>query len=198
MARVIWHIQSSFYHLFRKNPLSARILRQENEAIRTLLQRLKNHPVKTGLDIGSGRGNSLKLIPPGDASWMAIDYSHRMIRSCRKHYANVCFVLGDARQMPFMTASFDLVLCIGVSEYLEDLNRFLGEICTLLKPGGYAVLTLAPPNMLNFFRWMIGHRIFPVRETDLKNQLIHIPFMIKARNHTVLQSQYLLMKKERR
>jgi len=194
MAKTLWHIQSSFYHLFRKNPLSARILRQENEAIKNLLQSIADHPITTGLDIGSDRRNSLELIPPGDASWMAIYYSNRMIRSCRKQFTNIGFVRGDARQMPFAVESFDLVLCVGVSEYLEDLNRFLEEIWDLLKPGGFMVLTLAPPTFLNFFRWMIGHRIFPIRENDLRISLDKIPYRMMASNQTLLQHQYLLNK----
>jgi len=197
MARFLWHIQSSFYHLFRCNPLSAGILQRENEAVRHLLASISDHPVERGLDIGSGRGNSLELIPPGNARWIAIDYSPGMVRSCPQKFPRVRFVIGDALHPPFTGENFDLVLCVGVSEYLRDLENLLEQIWQLLKPGGFAVLTISPPNVLNFFRWMIGHRIYPARETDLENHLRQIPLKVKARNQTVLQYQYLLMKEGR-
>ena len=198
MARFLWNIQSSFYHLFRHNPLSVRILQQENEAVRQLLTSISDQPLKRGLDIGSGRGNSLELIPAGTARWVAIDYSRGMVGGGRNKFPGVRFVVGDTLQLPFKDENFDLILCVGVSEYLRNLENLLKQMWQLLKPGGFGVLTISPPTVLNFFRWMIGHRIFPAREADLEKNLIHIPLTIKAKNHTVLQVQYLLMKEGRR
>lgn len=194
MVKTLWKVQSSCYHLFRKNPVSAWILKKENEAISELLKFLPEKSIKSGLDVGSGRGNSLELIPNGEGRWVALDYSSPMIRRCRPHYQEVYFILGDAREMPFKGDCFDLALCIGVSEYLENLDNFLEEIWKLLKPGGFAVLTLAPPRLLNFCRWMVGHRIYPIRDTELRNSLKNIPFAMIENSTTLLQNQYLLRK----
>lgn len=196
MAKTLWKVQSSCYHLFRRNPVSAHILRQENEAISELLKFLPEKSIKSGLDVGSGRGNSLELISDREANWVAVDYSLQMINRCRSQFQKTYFILGDAREMPFKDGSFELVLCVGVSEYLEDLDQFLGEIWSLLKPGGFLILTLAPPNLLNFCRWIIGHRIFPIREEDLRESLEKIPFRITQNSHTLLQDQYFLNKED--
>lgn len=197
MARHLWKLQSSFYHLFRSNPVSARILQQENEAIKILLKSVPEKSIGRGLDIGSGRGNSLELVINSEADWVAIDYSPQMIRRCRPIYQEVLFILGDAREMPFKGESFELILCIGISEYLEDLDQFLEEIWKLLKSGGFVILTLAPPNVLNFLRWMIGHRIYPIKEVDLRESLNNIPLTIIKLSQTLLQDQYLLKKEEK-
>jgi SAM-dependent methyltransferase len=197
MARHLWKLQSSFYHLFRSNPVSARILQQENEAIKILLKSVPEKSIGRGLDIGSGRGNSLELVINSEADWVAIDYSPQMIRRCRPIYQEVLFILGDAREMPFKCESFELILCIGISEYLEDLDQFLEEIWKLLKSGGFVILTLAPPNVLNFLRWMIGHRIYPIKEVDLRESLNNIPLTIIKLSQTLLQDQYLLKKEEK-
>jgi ubiquinone/menaquinone biosynthesis C-methylase UbiE len=196
MARHLWKLQASFYHLFRSNPVSARILQNENVAIKSLLSAIPEKNIGYGLDIGSGRGHSLELVSESEASWVAIDYSKQMIRRCRPQFQEVRFILGDAREMPFKGENFDLILCIGISEYLEDLDRFLNEIWKLLKPSGFVILTLAPPNCLNFIRWMIGHRIYPFREAKLRESLANIPLTIIRTNQILLQDQYLLRKEE--
>lgn len=196
MAKNLWKLQSSFYHLFRSNPVSTWILQEENEAIKLLFKSLPDKRIRIGLDIGSGRGNSLELFIDSETAWVAIDYSLQMIRRCRPQFQEVRFILGDAREMPFKSESFDLVLSVGVSEYLEDPDQFLREIWKLLKPGSFVILTLTPPNFLNFFRWMIGHRIYPVREADLRDSLNNIPFSITKSKRTLLQVQYLLRKDE--
>ena len=196
MAKNLWKLQSSFYHLFRSNPVSAWILQEENEAIKLLFKSLPDKRIRIGLDIGSGRGNSLELFIDSETAWVAIDYSLQMIRRCRPQFQEVRFILGDAREMPFKSESFDLVLSVGVSEYLEDPDQFLREIWKLLKPGSFVILTLTPPNFLNFFRWMIGHRIYTIREADLRDSLNNIPFSITKSKRTLLQDQYLLRKDE--
>lgn len=196
MTKNLWKLQSSFYHLFRSNPVSAWILQEENEAIKLLFKSLPDKRIRIGLDIGSGRGNSLELFIDSETAWVAIDYSLQMIRRCRPQFQEVRFILGDAREMPFKGGSFDLVLSVGVSEYLEDPDQFLREIWKLLKPGSFVILTLTPPNFLNFFRWMIGHRIYTIREADLRDSLNNIPFSILGSSQTLLQDQYLLRKDE--
>ncbi len=45
------------------------------------------------------------------------------------------------RRWPFADASFDLLLCMEVIEFVEDLDGFFSEVCRVLRPDGVAVLT---------------------------------------------------------
>ncbi len=45
------------------------------------------------------------------------------------------------RRWPFADASFDLLLCMEVIEFIEDLDAFFSEACRVLCPGGVGILT---------------------------------------------------------
>ncbi len=68
------------------------------------------------------------------------------LRSCRaKNIANVRLVHGDVEDgLPFLTASFDRVLCSDLLEHVWKRDHVLSEIRRVLKPGG--LLLLAVPN----------------------------------------------------
>ena len=51
-------------------------------------------------------------------------------------------VFGDAAQLPFPDAAFDLVLAIEVLEHLPDPRRALGELARVAKPGCTVVLSV--------------------------------------------------------
>lgn len=49
---------------------------------------------------------------------------------------------GDVAEIPLPDAQFDAVLCIHVLEHVEDDRKALGEIFRVLKPGGWALITV--------------------------------------------------------
>ncbi len=55
-----------------------------------------------------------------EASGLAIDYK-----------------VGSGEDIPFPDASFDYVACCDVLEHVDDVNRVIGEITRVLKPGGF-------------------------------------------------------------
>ena len=44
--------------------------------------------------------------------------------------------MGVAEQLPFATASFDVVVCVDVLEHVQSVPQTLSEIRRVLKPGG--------------------------------------------------------------
>ena len=54
----------------------------------------------------------------------------------------------------------NLILCVGLSEYILDLQMLATEIFRLLAADGYAIITLSPPNILNQIRKLMGHKIY--------------------------------------
>ena len=194
MSKFLWNIQAGFYRALRRNPVSAGILRQENEAVSFLLKEFLPAPVQRGLDIGSGSGNSLKLIPSGEAGWISLDYSLRMIRKSRPHFKHMNFVAGDASSLPFKTESFDLVLCIGVAEYFPDIDPFLHGLNQILIPEGFVVLTITPPRVLNILRKIMGHWFYMLTREELEKTANRNSFNIIQRTCTTIQEQYLLQK----
>jgi SAM-dependent methyltransferase len=93
------------------------------------------------LEVGSGRG--------GGASYLArhhrpkkftgADYSPQAVALCRSRHAAVphlAFAVGDAENLPFPAASFDVVVNVESSHCYGHLDRFFAEVVRVLRPGG--------------------------------------------------------------
>jgi hypothetical protein len=76
----LWNIYAKTYELLRSNPVSRIILQAEDQALKELLEQ-RIHTPKQGqaLDLGTGRGNCIKLIPPDIIKLYAIDKSFEMV-----------------------------------------------------------------------------------------------------------------------
>jgi ubiquinone/menaquinone biosynthesis C-methylase UbiE len=95
------------------------------------------------LDAGCGSGEmAAKLIERGYAVW-GIDLAAPMIRHARKLCGAACFGVADIEQIPFPDNTFDVVVSLGVIEYLESDEQALREIRRVLRPGGRAVIAIA-------------------------------------------------------
>lgn len=48
--------------------------------------------------------------------------------------------IGDVRDLPFRTDSFDAIYSMGTIEHFDETERAVGEIARVLKPGGRAII----------------------------------------------------------
>jgi SAM-dependent methyltransferase len=94
------------------------------------------------LDIGTSTGANLRLLRDlGFHDVTGVDASENALRFCRgKGLGPV--QMGDACDLPFAAASFDLVLATDIIEHVDDDARALGEISRVLAPGGKALITV--------------------------------------------------------
>jgi ubiquinone/menaquinone biosynthesis C-methylase UbiE len=109
------------------------------------------------LDLGCGSGTYLPLLATRADTVVAVDFSPAMLAEARDAcaYLAVTYIEGDATSVPLPAASFDLVICIGVLEYLPDALDGLREIARLLRPGGSAVVSV--PNARS--AWRLSERV---------------------------------------
>jgi arsenite methyltransferase len=101
-------------------------------------------PGELVFDLGSGAGTdslvaALQVGPEGAVT--GIDMTAEMIEKARKGAAklgltNATFVEGEAEELPFDDASFDVVISNGVIDLIPDKDIVFGEIYRVLKPGG--------------------------------------------------------------
>lgn len=106
-------------------------------------------PGKLALELGCGTGIFLEKVAPAGARIVGLDLSADLLAKARGRLAgapNVVLHRGDAEHMPYATSSFDTVYGSSVLHHL-DLDRALGEVFRVLRPGGRCVF--AEPNILN-------------------------------------------------
>src|SRR2546422_11749054 len=95
-------------------------------------------PCSKILDAGCGPGVMAgKLMERGYAVW-GIDFAEPMIRKARELCGSDQFGVGDVEHIPFPDNTFDVVVSLGVIEYLESDEQALREIRRVLKARGRA------------------------------------------------------------
>ncbi|HET7753650.1 MAG TPA: class I SAM-dependent methyltransferase [Anaeromyxobacteraceae bacterium] len=87
------------------------------------------------LDLGSGTGRNLPLLPAGTAA-VAVEPYPWPIERARRRAPGVPVVLARAEALPFRDGAFDCVLGGLVLCSVEDPPAALAEIRRVLRPGG--------------------------------------------------------------
>ena len=100
----------------------------------------------TILNAGAGEGSfsSLLLAIPGAARVVEMDYSYRtgaLETSDNRQHA----VAASLTEIPIKSASIDLVLCSEVLEHIDDDQSALDELCRVLTPGGWLLISVPTP-----------------------------------------------------
>jgi len=87
------------------------------------------------LDLGSGTGRNLPLLPPGTVG-IGLDPSWASLARARARAPAVPLVAGSAEALPFRAGVFDTVLSGLVFCSVPDAPRGLREVRRVLAPGG--------------------------------------------------------------
>ena len=102
-------------------------------------------PGERALDVGSGTGSEVQYFasivgPSGTAVGVEPNAGMRAVAERRAAGSTARFVDGNAYNLPFADASFDVVRCERVLQHLDDPDRAVAEIARVLAPGGRVVL----------------------------------------------------------
>jgi len=107
------------------------------------------------LDIGCGDASLSLPLLNGHNCLMLVDQSQAMLDIARSRVPagseeQVSFLQGSFMEAEFDSASFDVILCIGVLAYIRrELRRdFIAKVRALLKPGGRLILECTNLNHL--------------------------------------------------
>jgi demethylmenaquinone methyltransferase/2-methoxy-6-polyprenyl-1,4-benzoquinol methylase len=104
--------------------------------------RLANpQPGDRALDLCCGTGDLASRLQQAGAKVVGLDFSSEMLNHAvrRLSSGNVCFVRGDAQQLPFQNDSFDIVTIGYGLRNLADWEQGLTEMTRVLRPGGRIV-----------------------------------------------------------
>ncbi|NND63064.1 MAG: bifunctional demethylmenaquinone methyltransferase/2-methoxy-6-polyprenyl-1,4-benzoquinol methylase UbiE [Flavobacteriaceae bacterium] len=118
------------------------------------------------LDIATGTGDlAIQFAKKSnDASIVGLDISEGMLSVARKKIldtslqSKIDFIKGDSEAMPFEENSFDAItVSFGIRNF-ETLEKGLGEILRVLKPGGiFVILETSVPTK---FPWKQGYKVY--------------------------------------
>ena len=78
------------------------------------------------LDIGCGTGGSMRLVG-SRFRVMGLDRDKHAVKLIRDSPLPP-LIVGEANHLPIKPCSFDLVIAVGISEYLSDLDAFFREV----------------------------------------------------------------------
>lgn len=148
------------------------------------------------LDIGSGRGTWLRKLVEHGYRVLGVDYVQQIVDKANKDLkehglgSRARFVQGEALDIPFADASFDLVTDIGLMQHLKahEWPVYVNEVARVLRTSGYYLnvsLSRQTPRFLgfqpslsqngDFEKWGVSYYFFKNSEI---NELFQQQFII--------------------
>ena len=107
-------------------------------------QHLPHMTVKTILDVGCGHGMMLERLSGHGNKVFGIDITPESLRYDKAR--GLMVAEADARNLPFLSNSFDLVYSLGVIEHFSGTEQALREQVRVCRPGGIIIVVV--PNLL--------------------------------------------------
>ncbi len=119
----------------------------DRNLVRYLVSSINKDKDKILMEAGSGPGYASSLLAkvPGVKLSIALDIDPRVLAEARRRDRTIPAVIADLNQLPFKSASFDLVWNSSTLEHLEDPLPALLEISRLIKEGGH--IFIGVPNL---------------------------------------------------
>lgn len=102
--------------------------------------------VRDVVEVGCGTGRLLERLAPLARRAEGVDLAPAMVARARERGLRVRE--GDARVLPFASATFDAVLCFRCFPHVPEPARALAEMARVLRPGGVALVELYEPRSL--------------------------------------------------
>ena len=171
-----------------KTYLTGDIIAQRFETIR----QLNLSDGERVLDIGCGPGylcESMGEIVGRQGAVVGIDISTALIALCnrRKALTWLSYAIADATNVNQADASFDVVVCTQVAEYVPDVDRVFSEAFRVLNPGGRTVFVATdwdavvwrsedPERMALVMKLWEEHCAHPHLPRSMAYRLIHAGF----------------------
>ena len=135
---------AGYYSAYQTDSHVGYFFRRRADIVATLLRSI---PGDRLLDVGCGPGTFVPLVRRLDFVYQGVDVSERMVEEFRSAFGNqpsVTVQVGDVRALEVADRAVDVVLCLGVLEYLRghDRGTALSEIRRVVRPGGTVILSV--------------------------------------------------------
>ncbi len=155
---------AGFYEKTGFSPASfvASFLENRTKLLQSFVQVKKTDTV---LDLGCGSGIHMKFLAPKCQKIVGLDISPHMLTLAKKELSDLAgknwqLIVGDAEKLPFAKNEFDLVVAMGLLDYLSCWEKVVQEAYRVLKKDGYFIFTIPKsPSLFSFLRTNWGNRI---------------------------------------
>lgn len=97
------------------------------------------------LDVGCGEGHNTRLVRRAGGRVVALDVVEAFARAAADRAPAIPVTLGDGRQLPFRSSSFDVVTAFMSLMDLTDPAAALHEIARVLRTGGFTQFSIGHP-----------------------------------------------------
>lgn len=179
VTRLFQSTVSGWEEVYERKDLYSLIYQRRRSVVLSLVDRAALIPGSVVLEVGCGPGVTTAVLAQKGYKVHAMDIVLDMVRVALKKasekgvVANVIASVGDARHLAFGDGRFDLVVVVGVTEWMDSLSEFLEEITRVLKPGGHLVITsdnawslhLLPDPLTNPLLGPLKRIMRPIRDT---------------------------------
>ena len=98
------------------------------------------------LEAGCGTGLILRAVAPVARAAVGLDLSQGMLAQARARGLDV--VHGSVTDLPFADGEFDLAYSFKVLAHVEQIERALGEMARVVRPGGHVIAEFYNPYSL--------------------------------------------------
>lgn len=102
------------------------------------------------LDLACGEGYNTRLLAGKGARMTGVDFSEKMLELAmaeeRRKPLGISYLRRDAARLEgIRDSSFDIVTCLMVYMDFEDIGSVTAEVARVLRPGGFAVISMPHP-----------------------------------------------------
>jgi SAM-dependent methyltransferase len=133
-------VRASYETLYRESGLMG-----APQLYQWIVNVMNPQPRSTLLDVACGEGWLVQGAVRRGLAAYGLDIAHAAIQRARQHAPEGRFTVGDAETLPFASASFDYVVCLGSLENMPNPWLALAEICRVTKAHG--VVCVMMPNI---------------------------------------------------
>lgn len=162
-------------------------VRDTPEVLAEKVEFARPQPTDLALDVACGPGTLVLALAPRVRFARGMDLTEGMLRQARAFQAerlilNACFDRGDAEQLPYPDAAFDLVACQCSIHHMPKPELALKEMIRVTKPGGRLVIidTLSPESDTKFD---LHNRIEKIRDASHARSLRLTTFLALFEEH---------------
>jgi SAM-dependent methyltransferase len=147
-----------------------------------MINRLPTAHNGTALDIGCGAGYYLTDLVKLGFDVHGVDNSPEMLKRCQEllerngRASTVHLSLGDLENIPFDNSTFDLVLCVGVLDYLLTDETALTELWRIMKPGAHLLISISNQWNLSDLGYIIRRKLVALfRQSNATHPFVSQP-----------------------